>query len=105
VKIDDSLKKTGGLSVGTAQTRAGKGAEKAGSVSQTSSDSDSVHLSSTSQLHSLAQLTGSSGVFDTNKVEEIKAAIAEGRFQVDPEKVADGLLDTVTDLLHSRKKA
>jgi negative regulator of flagellin synthesis FlgM len=105
VKIDDSLKKTGGLSVGTTQTRAGKGAEKAGSVSQASSDSDSVHLSSSSQLQSLTQLTGNNGVFDTNKVEEIKAAIAEGRFQVDPEKVANGLLDTVSDLLHSRKKA
>jgi negative regulator of flagellin synthesis FlgM len=106
VKIDDSLKKTGGASVGTTQSRAGKGAEKAGSVSsQPTSASDSVHLSSQSQLQSLTQLTGSSGVFDANKVEEIKAAIAEGRFQVDPEKVANGLLDTVNDLLHSRKKA
>jgi negative regulator of flagellin synthesis FlgM len=106
VKIDDSLKKTGGVSVGTTQARAGKGAEKAGSVSsQPASESDSVHLSSQSQLQSLTQLTGSSGVFDANKVEEIKAAIAEGRFQVDPEKVANGLLDTVNDLLHSRKKA
>lgn len=106
MKIDDSLKKTGGVSVGTTQARAGKGAEKAGSVSsQPALESDSVHLSSQSQLQSLAQLTGSSGVFDTNKVEEIKAAIAEGRFQVDPEKVANGLLDTVNDLLHTRKKA
>lgn len=103
MKIDDSLKKTGGVSVGTTQARAGKGAEKAGSVSPPAAESDSVHLSS--QLQSLTQTTGSNGVFDSNKVEEIKAAIAEGRFQVDPEKVANGLLDTVNDLLHSRKKA
>ena len=103
MKIDNSPKKPGGVSVGTTQTRAGKGAEKTGGVSQPPSESDSVHLSS--QLQSLTQLTGSSGVFDANKVEEIKAAIAEGRFQVDPEKVANGLLDTVNDLLHSRKKA
>lgn len=101
MKIDDSLKKTGGLSVGTTQTRAGKGADKAGSVSPVQSESDSVHLSS--QAQSLTQLSGSNGVFDANKVEEIKAAIAEGRFQVDPEKVANGLLDTVTDLIRSRK--
>lgn len=101
MKIGDSLKKTGSLGVETTQTRSGKGADKAGGVSQASAESDSVHISA--QLQSLAQITGGNGVFDANKVEEIKAAIAEGRFQVDPEKVANGLLDTVHDLLRSRK--
>ncbi len=100
MKIDDSLKKTAGLGVGTTQTRAGKGAEKTGAVSQAPAESDSVHLSS--KLQSLTQL-GSNGVFDASKVEEIKAAIADGTFKVDPEKVANGLLDTVNDLIHSRK--
>lgn len=99
MKIDDSLKKTAGLGVGTTQARPGKGAEKAGTVSNTPSGSDNVHLST--KLQSLTQ--GGNGVFDAKKVEEIKAAIAEGRFQVDPEKVANGLLDTVSDLIHSRK--
>jgi len=101
VKIDSSLKKTGSIGVETTQTRAGKGADKTGSVSPAPSESDSVHLSS--QAQSLTQLAGSNGVFDANKVEEIKSAIAEGRFQVDPEKVANGLLDTVSDLIRSRK--
>lgn len=98
MKIDDSIKKAAGLSVGTTQARPSKGAEKAG-VDKTASDS--VHLSS--QLQALEGQVANSSVFDANKVEQIKAAISEGRFQVDPEKVANGLLDTVHDLLHARK--
>ncbi len=100
MKIDDSLKKTSGLGVGSAQARSGKSAEKAGSVSNAPAQTDTVHISS--KLESLAQVGGNS-VFDANKVEEIKAAIANGTFKVDPEKVANGLLDTVTDLIHARK--
>lgn len=100
MKIDDSVKKTTGLSVGTTQARAGKGAEKAAGSAPSPTQSDSVHLSS--KLQNIAQASGN-GVFDVKKVEEIKAAIAEGRFQVDPEKVANGLLDTVSNLIHSRK--
>jgi hypothetical protein len=44
----------------------------------------------------------SSAVFEAKKVEEIKLAISEGRFQVNSEKVADGLLETVKDLLSAR---
>lgn len=102
MKIDNSVKKPTDLAVGTTQARAGKGADKAGaaSTSSTPTQSESVHLSS--KLQALAN-SGGNGVFDVKKVEEIKAAIAEGRFQVNPEKVADGLLDTVTDLIHARK--
>lgn len=100
MKINDSLKKTAGLGVETTQTRSGKSAEKAGSVSKAPAESDSVHISS--KLESLAQVGGNS-VFDAGKVEEIKAAIANGTFKVDPEKVANGLLDTVNDLIHTRK--
>ncbi|OWW19982.1 flagellar biosynthesis anti-sigma factor FlgM [Noviherbaspirillum denitrificans] len=100
MKIDDSLKKTAGLGVNTTPARAGKGADKAGAVSQAPAESGKVHLSS--KLESLTQMGGSS-VFDAKKVEEIKAAIAEGRFQVDAEKVANGLLDTVSDLIRTRK--
>jgi negative regulator of flagellin synthesis FlgM len=42
-------------------------------------------------------------VFDTKKVEEIKAAIAGGQFQVDSAKIADGLIDSVRDMIQKRK--
>lgn len=100
MKIDDSLKKPSGVGVATTQARPGKGADKAAGTSSAPAQSGSVHLSS--KLQSLAQAGGNS-VFDASKVDEIKAAIAEGRFQVDPEKVANGLLDTVNDLIHTRK--
>jgi negative regulator of flagellin synthesis FlgM len=98
VKIDNSIKKAGGLGVGSTQTRASKGSEK---TDASSSVSDNVQISSQAQV--LAGQASTSGVFDTNKVEEIKTAIANGQFQVDPEKVANGLLDTVSDLIRSRK--
>lgn len=100
MKIDNSIKKTGGLPVGAAETRAGKGAEKAPTVGKTTGGAAQQSVQISSQLQALA---GSEGVFDAQKVAEIKAAIAEGQFQVDAEKVAAGLLDTVKDLIHNRK--
>lgn len=100
MKIDNSIKKTGPLNVGGAETRGAKGAEKAGAAGKAASASAQQGVQVTSQLQAL---TGSEGVFDARKVAEIKAAIAEGRFQVNPEKVAAGLLDSVKDLIHTRK--
>ena len=37
--------------------------------------------------------------FDVKKVEEIKAAIASGQFQIDAEKVADGLIKSVSEFI------
>ena len=43
------------------------------------------------------------GTFDIKRVEELKKAISEGRFVTDPEKIADGLLETVHGLLPSKR--
>ena len=100
MKIDDSVKKTGGLGVTPTQTRAGKSVSKSSTSSTSTVSSDNVHLSS--QLQGLEGQVASSSVFDANKVEEIKAAIAGGQFQVDPEKVASGLINNATDLLQTQ---
>lgn len=94
--IIDSVKSSPNLPIGQTPTPTAKAAEK---PTAAPAATDSVQLSS--QLQSLE---GKSGVFDTKKVEKIKLAIAGGQFQVNSEKVADGLLETVKDLLHSRKR-
>jgi negative regulator of flagellin synthesis FlgM len=43
------------------------------------------------------------GAFDIKRVEELKKAISEGRFVTDPEKIADGLLETVHGLLPRKR--
>jgi len=39
------------------------------------------------------------------RIAEIKLAILEGRFQVNAEAIADGLIDTARNLLQSQRKA
>jgi negative regulator of flagellin synthesis FlgM len=100
VKINDTLKNAG-LPAANTPAANNKSTEKAGATVPASTDS--VRLSSQGQA--MASAVGSSnGVFDTKKVERIKLAIADGQFNVNSEKVADGLLETVRDLLHSRKR-
>lgn len=41
----------------------------------------------------------SAGEFDAARVAQIREAIAAGRYQVDASRIADGLLDSVRDLL------
>ena len=101
MKINDTLKNNPSLPVANAPASGAKSAGKAAATT-TPATSDSVRLSSQGQA--LASTAGTGAVFDTKKVERIKLAIADGQFQVNSEKVADGLLETVRDLLHSRKR-
>ena len=110
MKINDSIKNTAGL--GVEKPSAGK-TSAAKSDATTSSaqasqlgakSAENVTLSPLSvQLKSLEKKVEASSVFDAEKVEAIKSAIANGQFKVDSEKVADGLINSVKDLLSTQK--
>lgn len=99
MKIDQSVNKNTGLPVAGTQTRAGKAVDKA--QTEKASSGDSVTLSPEAQV--MASHTGDKEAFDVNKVNEIKAAIANGTFQINPNRIAEGLIDTVKDLISTRK--
>lgn len=110
MKINDSIK--GSLNLGLDKASADKvGASKLESGANNKADktqvdpsvAGNVTLSARSvQLKSLEAKVATSKVFDTEKVDAIKSAIASGQFKVDSEKVANGLLETVRDLLAAR---
>jgi negative regulator of flagellin synthesis FlgM len=102
VKINDTLKSNQGLPTGGTPAAGSRGADKAAAAAPAPAPTDTVRLSSQGQA--LASASGTGAVFDTKKVERIKSAIADGQFQVNADKVADSLLETVRDLLHSRKR-
>ena len=102
MKINDTIKGTPTLPQANTPAAGAKNTEKAATT--TAASTDSVRLSSQGQALASSAAGSSTGVFDTKKVERIKMAIADGQFQVNSEKVADGLLETVRDLLHSRKR-
>lgn len=107
MNISDSIKKMGvGVDKPTLDKgAANKGSEKAAGSSTSAASTDNVTLSSASvQLQSLESGLAAGEVFDANKVEEIKAAISRGDFSVDTAKVADGLLQSVKDLIQPNNK-
>jgi negative regulator of flagellin synthesis FlgM len=64
------------------------------------SPSVDVHVSTLgSQLQALERQLGGGEVIDAAKVAEIRQAISEGRLQINPDVIADRLLQTVRELL------
>lgn len=59
--------------------------------------SERVDISSLSAR--LQEVGAGEAPFDAQRVAEIKQAIAEGRFQINPERIADGVLSSVREML------
>jgi negative regulator of flagellin synthesis FlgM len=101
MKINEALKSVGGLGKEKLEANEKKSAKASGATAQTEAKSgENVTLSPLSEkIKSLETKVAAEGVFDSNKVESIKSAISSGTFKVDTEKVADGLMQTVKDLI------
>lgn len=68
---------------------------------ETSSSPESVSLS---QLAGTMQGTEQPPV-NAARIQEIKEAISQGRFKINPEAIADGLIQSARELLDSQRKA
>lgn len=92
MKIDNSGKALSAVTPRPLEGRAAK-AEQA-------SEKDSVSINPlAAKLSDVAGSGKSESTFDADKVAAIRQAISEGRFTVNSEKIADGLLSSVKELL------
>jgi negative regulator of flagellin synthesis FlgM len=109
VKINDTVSSNAGIPATTTPSTSASNAKAADkAVAQAAPvpvQTDSVSLSTQGKaLAGTSAAAANTAVFDSKKVERIKSAIADGQFKVNSDKVADGLLETVRDLLHSRNR-
>lgn len=106
MKIDASVKSPTSNGVKETAPRAAKadtGAPTSAPQGK-SSARDNVQITTlSSQLHAMESSMDNVPVVDSARVEAIKLAISEGRFKINPEAIADGLLATVKDLVQNPK--
>ncbi len=99
MKIDNSVTKLRESTLGESRLRPQSAKEaSAGGVAAAGANSSSV------QLQSSDEVPRSGCVFNAKLVQEITLAMSEGRFKVTPGKIADGLLETVRDLLQTPQR-
>ena len=102
MKIDGNLRSIQSGSVSEGQSRTGKAG--ASTTHSGASGGPRVELSSLgSQLAGIEASLANVPVVDSQRVEEIKQAISDGRFRVNPDVIADRLLETVRELIQSQR--
>lgn len=94
MKIESSTKPAGTTLVKESRSQS--------SAKTSATSGEEVQLSSLS-----AQLRASDdgSVFDAARVSEIKQAISEGRFSINPEAIADRLITSARELVNSQRQA
>ena len=101
MKIDRTNAALPNASLGNATTQSSKAAESGASAKAAPAQ---VQISA--PMQALSAATGNKAAsFDAKKVQDIRNAIAEGRFEVNAEHVTDGLLSTVSELIRSHTRS
>lgn len=103
MKIDSTLHN---VAATQSKAKADKSKSRASSSDERQGVKDNVDLTFQSALmQSLEQSLADLPASDSSKVEEVRLAIAEGRFRVDEEVVAEGLVqDAIDGLQHANRQ-
>jgi negative regulator of flagellin synthesis FlgM len=106
MKIDSSVKSGSSATVAGGAARLGKGTSSTTGNSGTAGASASgahVQLSQFAlQMQAIESGMADTPVVDSARVTEIRRAIAEGSFKVNPDMVADKLIQTARELMRVR---
>jgi negative regulator of flagellin synthesis FlgM len=103
MKIENSVNSAGAPAPKETTSATGRAGTGAPAASGTSGGGDSVHLSVlSSQMQRIEARLANVPVVDLAQVNEIKQAMSEGRFKVNPEVVADKLIQTVRELIRNK---
>jgi negative regulator of flagellin synthesis FlgM len=95
VKIDNSLNALlGGVKGGNSRPEAAKGGGEA--ARSAAVPRDNVQLSAPTA-------SGNAAPMDSARVDAIKQAISEGRFKINPEAIADGLIASAKELVMEQR--
>lgn len=107
MKIDSSVKSVGAkpaVPAGSAGSAGSLARPTAGTTPNARAVSPQLELSSVAtHLQQMGGVGAASETFNAEKVAEIRQAISEGRFQINPERIASGLIDSVRDMLSQRR--
>ena len=98
----DSNKPASTPSAPTGQARARAGQAGAGPAAPAGPPTQAT-ATTLSGAQTVDSILANTPVVDVDRVAEIKRAIAEGRFQVNPERIADGLLQSVREMLANER--
>lgn len=101
MKIDNSAKTIG-------QVQSPPGARAHGTrpaATGVKAGNPSTGQSTTVVSAALNSVSGTEAAFNSQKVAEIRQAISEGRFQINPERIADGLISSVREMLDQNRRS